>query len=230
MLLKNIIKEKGINNREFVYRVVRENIMTLNLKPGECINEIDLVENFKVSRTPIREAFFSLSEEKLMDIFPQKGSFVSKIDISLVEEGAFLRSICEREMLKLACADLNSHELIKKLEKNLAYQKLVIEYEEDLHKFFDLDNEFHFIIFEHYNKANTWKNIKKLTTHYDRLRLIDTLEKMTPLHSLQQHQEIINIIKSKNISSIDSFIPNHLYQFKDIIQNYFDSFPDYFVK
>ena len=37
MLLENTTKKKNENNREFIYRVIKENIMTLNLKPGECI-------------------------------------------------------------------------------------------------------------------------------------------------------------------------------------------------
>ena len=58
-------------------------------KPGECISEVELGNQLNVSRTPVREAIVRLSEEKLIDVFPQKGSFVSKIDLNLVDEAVF---------------------------------------------------------------------------------------------------------------------------------------------
>ena len=49
-------------------------------------------------------------------MFFHKGSFVSKIDLNLVDEAVF-KSTCEKEILKLACSDKNSKELIRELEK-----------------------------------------------------------------------------------------------------------------
>ena len=97
MNLVNISKHKNENNRAYTYRVLKENIMRLNLKPGESISEIELSEALDVSRTPVREAIVKLSEEKLVDVFPQRGSFVSKINLNLVEEAVFLRELCEKK-------------------------------------------------------------------------------------------------------------------------------------
>lgn len=229
MLLENTIKKKNENNREFIYRVIKENIMTLNLKPGECISEIELGNQLNVSRTPVREAIVRLSEEKLIDVFPQKGSFVSKIDLNLVDEALFLRDLCEKKLLKMACTDKVTTPLVKLLEKNLAYQKLILDFEEDLHKFFDLDNEFHAIIFEYYNKKNVWKSINRLATHFDRLRLIDALQFPHALQTYEQHQKIVDIIKNKEIDIIDVFITEHLSKFKHVINNYLEKYPEYFL-
>lgn len=152
MKLLNTEKNKTENNRQYIYRVLKDNIMNLNLKPGETVSEIELSELLNVSRTPVREAFVRLSEEKLLNVFPQKGSVVSKIDLNLVEEAVFLRKLCEKEMLEIACKDIQSKSLIKTLEKNIEYQKIIIKFKEDLHKFFELDNQFHTILFENYNK------------------------------------------------------------------------------
>lgn len=228
MLLENIVKKKTENNREYIYRVIRENIMVLNLKPGECISEVELGNQLNVSRTPVREAIVRLSEEKLIDVFPQKGSFVSKINLGLVEEAVFLRTLCEKKLLEMACKDLNSQDLIKELEKNIAYQKIIIDFEEDQHKFFDLDNQFHSLIFEYYNKNNIWKSIKRLATHYDRLRLIDALEITNTPKTLEQHIEIVKVIKNKQVDKIEELISNHLSKFKDVINKYIEKYPEYF--
>lgn len=228
MLLENVNKKKSENNKEFIYRVIRENIMTLNLRPGEAISEAELGNQLNVSRTPVREAIVRLSEEKLIDVFPQKGSFVSKIDLNLVDEAVFLRALCEKEVLKIACSDTNSKELVKELEKNLAYQKIIIDFEEDLHKFFDLDNQFHSLIFDYYNKKNVWRSVKRLATHYDRLRLIDALDKTGTTKTYTQHHEIVDIIKNKSVEKIDFLISEHLSKFKHVINDYLDKYPEYF--
>lgn len=230
MKLYNANKKKNENNRQYIYRVIKENIMTLNLKPGECISEIDLANLLNVSRTPIREAIVRLSEEKLIDVFPQKGSFISKIDLGLVDEAVFLRLLCEKKLFELLCIEKNTDTLIKELEKNLAYQKLTIEFDEDLHKFFDLDNQFHSLIFDYFNKKNIWKSIKRLSTHYDRLRLIDALEKPNAIQTLKQHELILKLIKEKNENELYKLISEHLSKFKSIIDLYLKKFPEYFVK
>ncbi|MCJ8343471.1 MAG: GntR family transcriptional regulator [Cetobacterium sp.] len=228
MNIKNLDRNSNENIRQYAYRVLKENIMNLNLEPGEAIGENELSKLLNVSRTPLREAIVQLIEDKLLDVFPQRGTFVSKINLNLVEEAIFLRELCEKELFKIACNDENAKDLIIELEKNIEYQKIIINFNEDLHNFFDLDNEFHTIIFKKYNKLNTWKAIKKLSTHYDRLRLIDALEKTNLENTLKQHMEIIEKIKSKNIEKIDKLIEKHLLNFKDVIEIYQKKYPTYF--
>lgn len=71
-MLKFILKTSKESNREYVYRVLKENIMFLTLLPGDMISEPDICKSFEMSRTPIREAFIRLSELGLLEIFPQK--------------------------------------------------------------------------------------------------------------------------------------------------------------
>ncbi|ELV05041.1 GntR family transcriptional regulator, partial [Brachyspira hampsonii] len=73
-------------NRIYVYRVLKENIMKLILKPGEKISELNIKKTFNVSRSPIREAIVRLVDEELIDVFPQKGTYVSLLDPNLIED------------------------------------------------------------------------------------------------------------------------------------------------
>lgn len=228
MNLVNINKYKNENNRAYTYRVLKENIMRLNLKPGESISEVELSEALNVSRTPVREAIVKLSEEKLVDVFPQKGSFISKINLNLVEEAVFLREICEKKILEIACNDPTSDALINDLEKNIEYQKIVINFNRDLHEFFDLDNYFHTLIFDYYNKKNVWKVIQRLATHYDRLRLIDALEKINLENTVKQHLEIVELIREKKTRKVNSLVNKHLFNFKEVINKFMEKYPEYF--
>lgn len=229
MNLQNKGKKLKENTRQYIYRVLKENIMNLNLQPGEAIGEIELSKTLDVSRTPLREAIVQLTEEKLLKVFPQKGSFVSKIDLNMVEEAIFVRETCETKILELACDDKDKDELIKKLEKNIEYQKIILGFDGDIHEFFILDNEFHYILFEHFNKKNSWKAIKRLSTHYDRLRLLDALEKINLELTLKQHIEIVQVIKDCEKDKIYSLIDKHLLNYKDVIKKYKDKYPEYFA-
>ncbi len=84
MKIKISGKKEHENNREYVYRVLRDNIMTLKLLPGATVNEGELAELFHISRTPVHEAVLILKEESLIDVYPQSGSRISYIQIDIL--------------------------------------------------------------------------------------------------------------------------------------------------
>jgi len=228
MKLKNILKNNTENNRQYVYRILKENIMNLYLEPGESISEGEIGEYLNVSRTPIREAIVKLGEERLLNVYPQRGSYVSKIDLDLVVESLFMRKTLEKEMLLLAIERGVSESLIKSLEKNLHFQKVLFQLGEDLHEFFYLDNEFHKLIFKEYGKDRVWLTIKQFNSHYDRLRLLDALEKTTMEKTLKQHENIINILKTGDKRAIADTVTDHLSNFKKVIKSLQEKHPTYF--
>jgi DNA-binding GntR family transcriptional regulator len=65
---------------EQAYRLIEEQIVTLRLKPGDVISEQRLSANFKIGRTPIREALQRLTREGLIIVLPRKGILVSDIN------------------------------------------------------------------------------------------------------------------------------------------------------
>jgi len=228
MKLLNIKKIKSENNRQYTYRVLKENIMNLNLKPGEGISEIELANILNVSRTPIREAISTLKAKNLVKVLPQKGTFISKIDFSFVEEAFFMRNILEREVLRLACEHF-SLEALTKLEKNIHFQEFQAKFEENQDELFNLDNEFHKIIYEEVNKKRVWDIIQQMNSHYNRIRLLDVIEKVNLEKTLAQHQKIIDVIKNKDFDSIDEIVSTHLSNFKDKIPYFKEIHPDFFI-
>jgi DNA-binding GntR family transcriptional regulator len=71
---------------EQVYRRLREAIIACRLEPNEAISENRLCGMFKVSRSPVRTAITRLAEDGLIDIFPQRGTFVAPIKLQQVRE------------------------------------------------------------------------------------------------------------------------------------------------
>lgn len=101
--------EKAPNEtvREYAYRVLYENIMSLKLPPGTAMSEQELSGILNVSRTPVREAFIRLSQKGLLEILPQRGTFVSKIHTEQLAEFRFFRVTLERAIVELACQDFS---------------------------------------------------------------------------------------------------------------------------
>lgn len=100
--------------------------MTMQLLPGETLNEAELAEIFHVSRTPVHEAVIMLKEEMLVEVYPQSGSKVSYININTLKEGYFMRSVLEPEILATLAGSL-SQDYVEKIKENLDLQKKVLE-------------------------------------------------------------------------------------------------------
>ena len=148
-------KETG---KKYAYRVLKENIMSLELKPGELLSESDLSEKLSISRTPIREVIMKLKGEHLIEVKPQAGTYVSLIDKEMIDEAIFMRKLLEKGVLKEACIEF-SEEMFMELEKNLFAQKLVLNKDGKESEFHNLDKEFHRLIFIGCNKINIWESI-----------------------------------------------------------------------
>ena len=198
-------KETG---KEYAYRVLKENIMSLELKPGELLSESDLSEKLSISRTPIREVIMKLKGEHLIEVKPQAGTYVSLIDKEMIDEAIFMRKLLEKGVLKEVCTEF-SEEMFMELEKNLFAQKLVLNKDGKESEFHNLDKEFHRLIFIGCNKINIWESIMKISTHYNRMRLLSET-KIDKAQIIKQHEEMIAIIKNKDFNKIDEYIEKHI--------------------
>lgn len=105
-------KQRSSTTSNQVYEELKSQILNLQLAPGTSISEKEMSEKFNVSRTPVRESFLRLSREGLLNVFPQRGTFVSLIDLNLVEEARFMREHLERAVIRLACETFPQDKLI----------------------------------------------------------------------------------------------------------------------
>lgn len=199
---------QGENNQRYSYRVIKDAIMYLELKPGRSISEVEIAEKLHISRTPVREVLTKLREEHLIEVIPQVGTNVSKINLQLIEEAAFMRSTIEKEILKLACMNFPESKLIE-LKRHLALQEELLGKREMERHFHALDKEFHLMIFLGMQKENVWAAITRLSTHYNRIRLLSEMENSFD-EAIFQHREIIEMIERKQVEKVDAIVQEHI--------------------
>ena len=209
-----------------IYYALREEIINLYLEPGTSISEKELSEKYSVSRTPVREALVRLAQEGLVNIYPQKGTVVSLIDLSAVEEGRFLREHLERAVVIEACKDFSQENMLS-LEMNLKLQKMYIE-NHDYKKLFEADEEFHKTIFEGCNKKRIWKSINDGSTEFQRIRMLRLATNSSWENIYAQHKEIFNAIKNKTPEKAEEFMKEHLNMVVFDKKQVKESYPNYF--
>jgi GntR family transcriptional regulator, rspAB operon transcriptional repressor len=201
-------KMKAGTTREQVYSLLMEEILKFRLVPGDKISEKEISERFKVSRTPVRESFIQLSQDGLLDIYPQKGTCVSLIDLNLVEDARFMREHLEVAVIRLACQSFQEEKLFS-LEMNLLKQEKAIK-EKDFEKLFELDEEFHQTIFEGCNKSNIWNSIQSMNTHFKRLRMLRLATNLNWDNIYKQHLLLVKFIKNNMEEDAVHMMKQHL--------------------
>lgn len=219
-------KMRGESAREYAFRVLRSNIININLKPGQNISEKEIAEELNLSRTPVREAFIKLSQEELLEVYPQKGTSVSLINMDLVDEGRFVRKTLEKSIVRLACNEFWSENLVLDLEENLNMQEFTVGINNFL-KLMDLDEKFHQIIFKACKKERTHSLIEGLNSDFYRIRMLRLKAKVDLDEILKQHKEIMCAIKERDADRAEQAIVTHLTSVKSDQEVVKREFPDF---
>ncbi|SEJ51992.1 DNA-binding transcriptional regulator, GntR family [Propionispira arboris] len=195
--------------REYAYRLVSTNILNLNLVPGTALSEQDISVQLNISRTPVREAFIRLAQEDLLDILPQRGTYVAKIDLQQVAEARFLREVMEHAIIKIACRDFPEDALFNLKICLKKQENCVIK--EDFDGFFDLDWSMHGIIFNACNKSRIWQIITQMSMNYSRVRILNLKNGQYELPKLfHQHKQLIDAIETKDYGLGEKIIAIHI--------------------
>ncbi len=119
------------------YTQIRELIVSLELAPGAVIDERDLMERLGIGRTPIREALRRLALERLVEVYPRRGMFVTGVDVRQLARLSEVRAVLEPEAARLAAGratDADREELDALLEELDAGGAELMELDERIHR------------------------------------------------------------------------------------------------
>ena len=174
---------------EQVYRLLREAIITCRLRPHEAISENRLCGMFHVSRSPVRIAITRLAEDGLIDIFPQRGTFVAPIKLKQVREAQFARIALEVALVQEAAKRWRDAYTVE-LRNNLETQKQHANAGDS--RGFYLDNEdFHQVIARAAELEGVWTTVQSVKMLWDR---IGHMANRVPAHTakiIEEHRRIV---------------------------------------
>ena len=207
-----------------IYEALRDAIVRVAVSPGQAISETEMASTFGVSRTPIREALIRLADEGLVDIYPQAGTFVSRIDLAAVREAQFVRQTLETAVaVEAASAGVDATVFDSILER----QERAIR-NGDFGEFFASDEELHRKVFELAGHGATWRLVQSAKSHLDRVRQLERPADATLMEMLRQHQAIATAVREGDIAATVEAVRRHATVILDLAPEIAARHPDLF--
>lgn len=223
IITKREIRESA---REYALRQIRNNIVSLQLKPGSEVSENELAKELGLSRTPVREALQELSKCNLIVVYPQRGITIAHIDFDIVNEMVFMRRVLEKAVVEELC-DIITKEGIEELEKNIQLQEFYLN-SRSPEKIMELDNVFHRSLFVMCHKERIYHLMEATQDHFDRIRTM-SLFSVKELKIIEDHKKIFDAIRTGNKELAAECIVNHLSRYKLDQSEIFEKYPEYFL-
>lgn len=215
------------NGRDYALRVIKENIIHLDLEPGSQISETELAAELGLSRTPVREALIELAIVQIVDIQPQKKSVVRLIDYGLMEESVFMRKVLEHATLDIVC-EIAKPEDLERLRENICLQRFYLEHR-DCSRLQALDDEFHRMLFGIGRKLQVYTQMKSISIHFDRVRSM-SLMSVKDIKIVQDHENLTEAISRKDVTRAHELLDRHLNRYKIDAEAIRKKYPQYFKK
>lgn len=224
--LESVRRTPGAPARIQVYAALRQAIVRGELEPGSRLSENALAAKLNVSRTPIREALARLRDDRLVEIVPQLGTFVSPISPQAVSDAQFIREGLECAAVRRA-AELAGEDDIVKLEENLASQDRARD-AGDLDAFYALDDAFHRTLCDLSGHLAVWPVSERAKAHLNRVRRLslgmpDYLSKM-----IDEHRAVVAAVAVQDPDAAETALRHHLRMVLREVPRLRAQLPDFF--
>lgn len=207
-----------------LHHFLRQRIIQNDLLPGYSVSEMKLAQAFSVSRQPIREVFIKLAKEGLLEIRPQRGTFVRKISITAVTDARFVREAIEADVVKLL-AQKHDKALIHELRTQLIQQHQIGI--DNPHSFIILDELFHRTLTKAAGKCYAWNMVEGLKSHIDRVRFL-SLFTFSIENLIHQHTAIVDAIEIYDQHRAEGAMRNHLGELLKDLPAIIEKNPEFF--
>jgi len=203
--------------KEQVFARIREDIVNLRLPPGEPLNERELSERFRISKTPIREAIQLLNNEGWVQIVPFKGAFVTPISLSDIREIFQIREGIEPIAAGYAALNPDIERLsLFEDEFNRYTEMPPAEYTGQQ----ELGMRFHMYLIEYTKNQRLLKLISNLNVQMNRIRAFFRVNlNSTYLQgTLEEHKAILKAVKEGRSEEAEKHMRQHIRNFFEILK------------
>ena len=220
-------RKKGESARDYVTRVLIDNIVNVHLEPGEKLLENDLSGQLRGEPHAVPGGgTCACGAASSSHIRPKKGTYVSHIDLKLVEEVRHLRSIVETELAVMAC-DLLTEEDLDVLRENIAIWKMYME-RKQTDKILQYDKEFHRHFYEMCDRNYWYTLLESLSPHFDRTTVLSF--RCRPVNGIvSDHEELVDAIAARDRERAAETARRHMLRYTENIDTIRQAFPEYFA-
>ena len=191
-----------------VYQNIRQDILSLKLKPGTSLLERSLAERLGVSRTPVREALHRLEAEGLTRRYPGIGMVVAELTMREVVEAFQIREFIEPPAAAIASKVLRREELAELLQMFKQLEASGLDVAEKHTRHDRLDDRIHDMIIEATGNRRLIKIMGNLRGLCSRARSYGTPIRFH--EATREHQNLIRALMDGNGKKAKTIMRRHL--------------------
>ncbi|MBA3325011.1 MAG: GntR family transcriptional regulator [Rhodobacteraceae bacterium] len=218
-----LVRTPSVTDRIFV--ALYDDVVTLALPPGSKLSEADVARRFGVSRQPVRDAFYRLSQLGFVVVRPQRATTVSQISESAVLQARFIRTAIEIETARAAAERLTPTDL-DELDELLAAQANAVAVRDRI-VFHGLDDDFHRRICEMAGLDFAWSLIRGTKAQMDRVRFLSLA--VGAESALIEHRAIFAALRARDAEATVARVREHLSRIEGILSRLRASHQQFFA-
>jgi GntR family transcriptional regulator, rspAB operon transcriptional repressor len=211
-----------------VFEALRLAIVQLQLRPGHLLSEAEVARQLGVSRQPVREAFIKLTEIGLVEVRPQRGTFVVLISRREVENARFIREAIEVAIVRKACSVASPSD-IDTMRAIVDRQKTIIQ-TDDRPAFFRLDEAFHQSLARSVDCEQAWRLLENLKAQMDRVRYLSMPLATPPAILIAQHEAIAEAVAAGDADAAEARMREHLSEILKSLPKIATAYADIFAE
>ena len=207
-----------------IFDLLYERVVNLTLAPGAKLSEVEVAQQMGVSRQPVRDAFYRLSQLGFIQIRPQRATTVTPISEDAVLQAYFIRSALEEACMRRAAQVL----MIAQLDalENLVDQQTAAVAAGNRAEFHALDDQFHHDICHYAGLGFVWALIKENKGHMDRARYL-SLSYGADI-ALHEHRKMLAALRARDPEAAAAAVKLHLSRIESIIARLHADRPEVF--
>ena len=209
-----------------IYVVLRDAIVSAELAPGRQLSENELAALLGVSRTPIREALQRLRDDRLVEIVPQLGTFVTRISEDAVADAQFVREALECAAVRQAALRVRDPDLAS-LEMIIRGQEAARE-ANDYDRFYVLDDELHHALCDLSGHDIAWSLSQRAKGHLNRVRRLSLPEPGYLMEMISEHRAVVAAVAQRDPDAAENALRHHLRMVLSTLPAIRAQHPDYF--
>jgi len=203
------------NSKERILQVLRADIISQKLKPGQAIREDEIAERFGISRTPIREVLRKLEQEDLVKVVPNRGVFVSELTPKDIEEVLDIRMAIESAAARAAAVKMTDQSLmeLKEVGKQL---DVALELQDSIMSF-ETDSRLHNLILVAAGNKRAHRIIINLMGQIHRIRFISGHKPGRIETTVNEHKRIVQALIEMDPDKSETAMREHLLHTREIL-------------
>ena len=218
-------KKMGVarTEEERVYRILKGDIVSGKLSPGERIVIAKVSQTLGVSAMPIRAALKELQKDGLIEIIPYAGATVKKLDGREYSEISSIRMLLEPYAAELAAQHMTDED-IRELELIVREMERYAS-EQDNAAYSDMNTKFHAFINSHCGNKTLSALIEQLTNQSKITRQFYALRSDRIIESLEEHRKILTLLRERKGKEVAELVRQNKYggytsMMKEILRQY----------